>query len=55
MNVGDTVRHRKKGWIGKVLEVSLITPGVLVNLSDTTGVMVRSIHRDNLEVVSESR
>jgi hypothetical protein len=55
MKVGDTVRHRRKGWIGKILEISSRGPGIMVDLSDKSGVMCRVVHRDSLEVISESR
>ena len=51
MKVGDTVKHKRKGWVGMILEISTRTAGVLVNISDSSGVMCRSIHRDNLEVL----
>ena len=55
MNVGDRVRHKKKGWIGIVADFMKRNPGVLVNLSDKTGVRFRWIHKDNLEVINEDR
>ena len=55
MKVGDIVRHRRKGWIGKILEISSRTPGVVVDLSDKTGVMVRTIHRNDIEVVEKKK
>jgi hypothetical protein len=55
VKVGDIVRHRRKGWIGKILEISSRTPGVVVDLSDKTGVMVRTIHRNDLEVVEKKK
>jgi len=51
VKVGDTVKYKCKGWVGKILEISARTSGVLVNISDASGVMCRSIHRDNLEVI----
>jgi hypothetical protein len=53
MKVGDLVRHKKKGWIGRILDFMKRNPGVLVDLSDERGVKVRWIHRDNLEVINE--
>ena len=53
MKVGDKVRHVKKGWIGIVADFMTRNPGVLVNLSDETGVRFRWFHRDSLEVVDE--
>ena len=55
MKVGDIVRHKHKGWLGKVLTISTRGPGILVDLSDDEGVWCRVIHRDNLEVINESR
>ena len=54
MKVGDLVKNKKTGKIGKVLEISKVTPGVMVDLSDASGVMVRCAHRDNLEVIDEA-
>ena len=55
MKVGDRVRHIKKGWIGIVGGFMKRNPGVMVNLSDKSGIRFRWIHRDNLEVISEGR
>jgi hypothetical protein len=52
MKVGDTVKHKKKGWVGIVLMISKRTKGVVVDISDKTGVMVREINRDDLEIIS---
>ena len=38
-----------------LLEISNRTPGILVDLSDNSGVLCRVIHRDKLEVISEGR
>ena len=54
MKVGDAVRHKSKSWVGRVLEISERGPGVLVDISDSSGVMCRFIHRNNLEVINES-
>ena len=51
MKVGDLVRHKRKGWIGTVLEISTRTTGVLVDLSDEKGVMCRVINRKDLEKI----
>jgi len=55
MKVGDRVRHKVKNWEGTILQFMKRNPGVLVDLSDEKGVRCRWIHRDNLEVISESR
>ena len=54
MILGNKVRHKKKGWIGTVAGFMKRNPGVLVNLSDSTGVRFRWIHKDNLEVIDEN-
>jgi len=51
MKVGDLVRHKKKGCVGIILSVSKRTEGVVVDISDETGVMVREFHRDDLEII----
>ena len=51
MKMGDRVRHIEKGWIGKIVGFMKRNPGVLVDLSDRTGIKVRWIHRDKLEVI----
>jgi len=53
MKIGDLVRHKKKGWIGKIVGFMKRNPGVLVDLSDENGVRCRWIHRDNLEAINE--
>jgi hypothetical protein len=53
VKVGDKVRHIKKGWIGTVVDFMKRNPGVLVNLSDKSGVRCRWIHRDDLDVIDE--
>jgi len=53
MKIGDRVRHVRKGWLGRVLGFMKRNPGVLVDLSDEKGVMVRWIHKDNLEVIED--
>ena len=55
MKVGDTVKHKHRGWVGVILEISTRTSGVLVDISDSSGIMCRSVHKDNLEVINESR
>jgi len=55
MQIGNRVRHKKKDWIGIVLDKMKRSPGVLVNLSDEKGVLVRWIHRDNLEVIAKEK
>lgn len=51
MKVGNAVRHKRKGWIGIILEISEKTPGVLVDISDESGIMVRTMNRNELEVI----
>ena len=53
MNIGDTVRHLRLGWIGIVLEISSRTSVVMVDISDETGVMVRIVDYNDLEVVND--
>ena len=55
MKVGDTVRHKQKGWIGKVAGFMKRNSGVLVDLSDEQGIMFRWISIYNLEVIDENR
>ena len=50
MKIGDTVIHTRRGWIGKILSFQK-NGGVIVDLSDKSGVMCRVIHIDNLEIV----
>ncbi len=51
MKIGDTVIHKKRNWIGKIISFNKRNGGVLVDLSDDQGVLCRIIHIDNLEVV----
>ena len=51
MNKGDRVRHKTKGWIGIIH--SFTKHGVLVDWSDSTGVMVRSANLDSIELIQE--
>lgn len=55
MKIGSTVRHIHKGWIGIVLEISSRTSGVMIDISDESGVMVRIVDYNDLEVLDESR
>ena len=55
MKVGDTVIHKKKKTIGKVAGFMKRYPGVLIDWSDRSGVMFRWVHKDNIEVIYESR
>ena len=55
MKPGDRVKHKIKGWFGTVLEISTRGPGVMVDLSDEKGIMVRIIHFNNLEVVNVTK
>ena len=55
VKVGDTVKHKHSGWVGVILEISKRTPGVIVDISDSSGIMCRFVHKDNLEVINETR
>jgi len=52
VKTGDTVRHKTKGWVGIVAGFMKRNPGVLINLSDASGIRFRWVHRKNLEVIS---
>tara|TARA_Y100000034_G_C6877515_1_gene401560 strand:+ start:1157 stop:1327 length:171 start_codon:yes stop_codon:yes gene_type:complete len=54
MKIGDLVRHKKKGWIGKIVDFMKRNPGVMVDTSDKPGIRIRWYHRDNLEAVEEN-
>jgi len=55
VKVGDTVKHKHRGWVGVILEISKRTSAVIVDISDSSGIMGRSVHKDHLEVINESR
>ena len=54
MKIGDLVRHKKKGWIGKIVGFMKRNPGVMVDTSDKSGIRVRWYHRDNLEIIEDN-
>jgi len=51
MKIGDKVQHKTKGWIGIIADFMKRNNGVLVNLSDNSGIRFRWIHQDNLKVL----
>ena len=53
IKIGDIVRHVDKGWIGIVADFQKRNAGILVNLSDHSGVKFRWIRREKLELVKE--
>lgn len=53
MKLGDRVRHKTKGWEGIVTDFMKRNSGVLVNLSDESGILFRWIDIRDLGVINE--
>jgi hypothetical protein len=54
MKSGDLVVHKTKGITGIIVSFGKRNNGVLVDISDKSGVLCRIFHRDMLRVVRES-
>ena len=52
MKIGDRVAHIVTGQTGIVAGFQKRNSGVLINFSDSAGVLFRWIHIDNLRVIS---
>ena len=51
MQLGDLVRHKVNGSIGKVAGFMKRNNGVMVDYSDKIGIRFRWINKSNLEVI----
>ena len=55
IKIGNVVRTLKSGKIGIVVSIAKNRKFVMINFSDTTGVMFRWCHIDYVESVNETR
>ena len=53
INIGDVVVYKRKNWQGIVASISNRNGGILVDLSDDSGIKFRIIHYSNLEIIHE--